>query len=116
MRMPSSLWPITISMLLCSSVLPAHELPHISTKAGAIGVDHRRAIEAHVRQSDHRILMLLRSATMSNIDSVLKSIDAIRRSNEECIERFERCREIDAAPSTAVVSKAAPPSGSDSKL
>ncbi|MCY1370954.1 hypothetical protein D9M69_580750 [compost metagenome] len=138
MRMHHSLWLITISMLLCPSVSPADEPLHTNTaavekyplksiesdsrspvqssNAGKIGVDHRRAIEAHVRQSDHRILTLLRSATLSNIDSVLKSIDAIRQSNEECIQRFERCREIDAVPSTAEISKVAPPSDFDSKL
>ncbi|MFC5696245.1 hypothetical protein ACFPU0_11830 [Pseudomonas sp. GCM10022186] len=133
MKVSKPIWLLQVSLLLYPVVLPAHEPPH--TRAGVeksflkstasdkppptakvdtvqLSADHRRAVEAHVRYSDYRILLLLRSATMSNIDSVLDAIDALRRSNQECAQRFDRCRGFDAVPNTADASKALP----DAKL
>ncbi|MCY1357607.1 hypothetical protein D9M69_441080 [compost metagenome] len=139
MSISKSLWLLHVSLLLCPGVLQAHE-PSDATarstfekhmpadaaprKSGAAqksdvgGPDHahRRAIEAHISESDYRIVLLLRSATVSNIDAVLDSIDAIRRSNEACVERLERCRRADALTDTANASTPLGPFGPDSQM
>jgi hypothetical protein len=131
-----AIWLLQVSLLLYPVLLEAHEASsanvktavevHSSNKAASnkshspqgdgVGADHRKAIEAHIRRSDQQIRLLLRSASMSNIDDVLHSMDAIRQGDEACVQHIEHCRNLDASPNTADVSRPLPPFDSDAKL
>lgn len=116
------------ALMLYSGVLPADNFSgsapktaarHTSTDAAVSGKvnglrksdvnarekDHQRAIEDHISQSEYRIRLLLRTANMANIDSVLDTIEAIRRSNRECVKRYESCGQTPATPTTAEASR-----------
>jgi multidrug efflux pump subunit AcrB len=126
-------WLLSASLWLCSSLFVANGASSTNTQTGPIAhssksvesgtsqatqevevrADHRKAIEAHLRRSDQQIRRLLRSASMSNIDEVLESIDVIRQGDEACIQQMDRCRNLDASPSTAEVLRPSPPFDSD---
>ncbi|WP_146036009.1 hypothetical protein [Pseudomonas sp. LFM046] len=136
MRISKVLWLFPVSLLLYSDLLAAHGASNTNAEAAVtvhpprktasdkslsaqgvdIGADHQKAIEAHVRHSNHQIRLLLRSASMSNIDAVLKSMDAIRQGNEACAQHIEQCRKLDASSRTADVSEQLSPAGANSKL
>ncbi|MCY1263426.1 hypothetical protein D9M68_371710 [compost metagenome] len=109
MHITKVLWLLPLSLLL-------H--PDLSAAQGAsdTDADHQKAIEAHIRHSNHQLSLLLRSASMANIDTVLDSMDAIRQGNEACIQHMKHCHGPDASTHTAGVSGSIPAAGADSKL
>jgi hypothetical protein len=129
MSITRALWALLVSLMLYSGVLPADPasdsapntvVRKASTDSATGGKvtgfqqadvdarekDHQRAIEEHISHSEYRIRLLLRTANMANIDSVLDTIDAIRRSNRDCVKRYELCTQTAAVPTTAEVSPA----------
>ncbi|MDT4852621.1 hypothetical protein FQZ97_868580 [compost metagenome] len=131
MSISKAIWLLQVSLLLYPVLLEAHEASSASVKTAVevhssnkshspqgddVGADHRKAVEAHIRRSDQQIRLLMRSASMSNIDDVLHSMDAIRQGDEACVQHIEHCRNLDASPNTADVSRPLPPFDSDAKL
>ncbi|WP_271407942.1 hypothetical protein [Pseudomonas sp. Q1-7] len=88
----------------------------INTQGRKVNEEHRKAIEAHIRHSNYQVRLLMRSASMSNIDTVLDAIDALRKTNEKCVQHIELCRDVDTASNTAGVSSPLQSFGVDSKL
>lgn len=62
----------------------------------------------HLRDSNYRINLLLRSASMANIDSVLDKVSAIKESNQACMKDIEKCKSAEVTPNTANAPHAAP--------
>ncbi|MCY1293128.1 hypothetical protein D9M68_743160 [compost metagenome] len=136
MNISKTLWLLQVSLLLYPNLLPAYAASNASAPAAVevqssskaapekslsvqgskVSSDHRKVIEAHVRHSNHQIRLLLRSASMANIDAVLHSIDVIRQGDEECVQHIERCRSSDASSNTAGVSNPLPAFDVDSQL
>ncbi|HEP9159994.1 TPA: hypothetical protein VDV10_004060 [Pseudomonas aeruginosa] len=129
-------WLLSASLLLCPNLFAANEASSTSVQAGPVAhsaqraeldkshatrevgveADHRKAIETHIQRSEQQIRRLLRSASMSNIDEVLESMDAIRRGDAACVQRIDQCRNLGAWPSTAEVSRPSSPFNADSNL
>ncbi|MCY1219215.1 hypothetical protein D9M72_311810 [compost metagenome] len=109
MHIAKVLWLLPFSLLLYPGLLAAQG-------ASDADADHQQAIEAHIRHSNHQLSLLLRSASMANIDAVLDSMDAIRHGNEACIQHMKHCHGPDASSHTAGVSGSIPAAGADSNL
>ncbi|WP_147411224.1 hypothetical protein [Pseudomonas cavernicola] len=101
-------WWLSVSLVFYSGLLAADESSGTAAVDKALSQDHRRAIKEHVRDSNYRINLLLRSASMANIDSALDMIKAIQITNQECMKNIERCKDAEATPNTANAPHAAP--------